>query len=448
MTSSAGLESIYETESRHVLATLIRLLGDFELAEDALHEAFLAAAEQWPREGIPRNPRSWLISAGRFQAIDSVRRRVRYDASLKRLAQHLPVGEELNADFEYIADDDLRLIFLCCHPALNLDAQVALTLREACGLTTEEIAQAFVAKPSTIAQRIVRAKTKIRDAGIAYELPPPDEFTQRLQGVLHVIYLLFNEGYDASSGPSLLRVDLCGEAIRLTRLVAGVMGNDAVMGSDVCGLLALMLFHHSRRNARTDPSGELILLGDQDRAKWDRTEIAQAQEYLKRAASGGTMGRYAYEASIAQAHTQGRTPQETDWGTIIQLYDGLLKIEPSPIIELNRAAAISMRDGPSAGLALVEKIVNDNALSGYRFAHAARADMYRRLGRLEEAKSAYAQALALTQQEAERRYLTRRIAELDAKQPALAAHSNESNGSTEEHRQGDRTVRPSRADDP
>lgn len=404
---TAALESIYQTESRHVLATLIRLLGDFELAEDALHEAFLAAAEQWPREGMPRNPRSWLISTGRFRAIDTVRRRARYDASLQRLARQSTSSEEMNVDLEYIADDDLRLIFLCCHPALSLDAQVALTLREACGLTTEEIAQAFVAKPSAIAQRIVRAKTKIRDAGIAYDLPSQAELKQRLRGVLHVIYLLFNEGYEASSGSTLLRIDLCAEAIRLARLMVDVMPEP-----EIYALLALMLFHHSRRTARTGPSGELILLGDQDRSKWDRSAISQAELYLRRALERGPMSRYACEASIAQVHASARRGEETDWTRIVQLYDVLLHIDPSPVIEINRAAAIAMRDGPEAALAIMDDVIARGALNDYRFAHAARADMYRRLGRIEEARSAYAEALALTQQEAERRYIAGRMAEL------------------------------------
>jgi RNA polymerase sigma-70 factor (ECF subfamily) len=408
------LDSIYRLESRHVLATLIRLLGDFELAEDALHEAFLAAALQWPREGMPRNPRSWLISTGRFRAIDTVRRRGRYDASLKRLAQESKVSEDLSVDLNYIADDDLRLIFLCCHPALSPDAQVALTLREACGLTTEEIAQAFVAKPAAIAQRIVRAKAKIRGAGISYELPPPEELPQRVHGVLHVIYLLFNEGYEASFGPALLRVDLCGEAIRLARLLAGVIvGHRSNTEGEIYGLLALMLFHHSRRNARTGPTGELILLDNQDRSKWDRADISQAQAFLGRALARGNIGRYAYEASIAQVHAAAQSPEETDWAKIVQFYDVLLQIDPSPIIGLNRAVAIAMRDGPAEGLAIMNAIITGGTLSDYRFAHAARADMYRRLGRIEEAKSEYSCALALTQQEAERRYIAGRMAELD-----------------------------------
>lgn len=423
--SELNLESIYKEESRHVLATLIRLLGDFELAEDALHESFLAAAEQWPREGMPRNPRSWLISTGRFQAIDAIRRRTRYDVSLKRLAQQSTWSEDLSVELNDIADDDLRLVFLCCNPALSLDAQVALTLREACGLTTEEIAQAFVVKPSAIAQRIVRAKAKIRDAGIAYELPSPAELPQHVRGVLHVIYLLFNEGYEASFGPVLLRVDLCGEAIRLARQLVMVIRN-LVPGpskhtsryrgdseSEICGLLALMMFHHSRRNARTSARGGLILLDDQDRSKWDQSEISQAEVFLKRAVVPQPMSRYAYEASIAQVHAAARHPEDTDWAKIVALYDALLEIDPSPIIELNRAAAIAMRDGPAAGLAIMDDIIRRGALSDYRFAHAARADMYRRLGRIEEAKTAYAQALTLTQQGAERRYIADRMAELE-----------------------------------
>ncbi len=407
--TAIDLEPVYAAESRHVLATLIRLLGDFELAEDALHEAFLAATEQWPRDGIPRNPRSWLISAGRFQAIDAVRRHARYDASLKRLAHQSRWSEELNVDLNYIADDDLRLIFLCSHPVLSLDAQVALTLREACGLTTEEIAQAFVAKPAAIAQRIVRAKARIRDAGIAYELPSPVELPQRLQGVLHVIYLLFNEGYEASFGSALLRVNLCGEAIRLAHLIVEILPD-----ADICGLLALMMFQHSRRNARIGPSGDLILLGDQDRSKWDWPTISQAEAFLKRAVGQERIGRFTYEASIAQVHAAARCAEETDWARIVRLYDALLEIDASPIIELNRAAAVAMRDGPVAGLAIMNDVIARGALSDYRFAHAARADMYRRLGRIADAKSAYAQALSLTQQEAERRYIARRLAELDS----------------------------------
>jgi RNA polymerase sigma-70 factor, ECF subfamily len=401
------LEATYAAESRHVLSTLIRLLGDFELAEDALHEAFVAAAEQWPVEGVPRNPRSWLISAGRFRAIDAIRRRVRYDASLQKIAAETKVSEEMNADDDYVPDDDLRLIFLCAHPALSLDSQIALTLREACGLTTEEIAQAFFALPTAIAQRIVRAKTKIREAGIAYELPPRAEVSQRLQGVLHVVYLLFNEGYEASFGEALMRTDLCLEAIRLARLIVGILPD-----GEAYGLLALMLFHHARRRARSGPQHEIILLEDQDRSRWDRAEIAEGTLFLNRAVASGSIGRYTCEASIAQVHAQATRSEETNWARIVQFYDLLLDVEPAPIVELNRAAAVAMRDGPAAGLAIMEAIAARGELHDYRFAHAARADMYRRLGRTEEARAAYARALALTDQEAERRFLEGRIATL------------------------------------
>ncbi len=406
--TSADLESIYRCESRHILATLIRLLGDVELAEDAMHEAFLAAAEQWPREGMPRNPRSWLISAGRFQAIDVIRRRSRYDAVSQRMARQTAWSHELEVDLEHIPDDDLRLIFLCCHPSLAVDAQVALTLREACGLTTEEIAQAFVARPSAIAQRIVRAKNKIREARIPYELPAPSELPQRVRAVLHVIYLLFNEGYDASHGSALLRTDLCGEAIRLGRLLAGLLPD-----AEIYGLVALMMFHHARRAARTDRDGNVVLLDDQDRSAWDRAEIAEAEEFLGLALASPKPGRYACEAAIAQVHTAAQRPGETNWDRIVTLYDALLELEPSPIVELNRAAAIAMRDGPEAGLAIIEALGARGQLNDYRFAHAARADLYRRLGRNAQARDAYEQALALTEQEAERRYLIDRLAQLE-----------------------------------
>lgn len=401
------LESIYETESRHVLATLIRLLGDLDVAEDALHEAFLAAAEQWPREGVPHNPRSWLISTGRFQAIDAIRRRARYDVSLRRLAQQSHLSEELDVDLDHMPDDDLRLMLLCCHPALSLDSQIALTLREAGGLTTEEIAQAYVAKPSAIAQRIVRAKAKIRDAGIPFDLPIQTEFPPRLRGLLHVMYLLFNEGYEASFGETLVRVDLCAEAIRLTRLIIEIRHD-----GEACGLLALMLFHHARRNARTGPSGELVLLDDQDRSNWDRIAIAEARSFLRQAHRSESMGRYTCQASIVEAHIEPSGPQQTDWNRIVHLYDVLLELDPSPIVGLNRAVAIAMWNGPAAGLAIMEELLADGKLNDYRFAHAARADMYRRLGRADEARSAYESALALTTQAAERRFIAGRIAEL------------------------------------
>jgi RNA polymerase sigma-70 factor, ECF subfamily len=404
------LETLYTTESRHVLATLIRLLGDFELAEDALHEAFLAAAEQWPQTGVPRNPRSWLISAGRFRAIDAIRRRARYDAHVQRMTAESKGTEEMHVDFEHVQDDDLRLIFLCAHPSLSLDAQIALTLREACGLTTEEIARAFLAMPSAVAQRIVRAKAKLREAGIAYELPTDEELPQRLASVLHVLYLLFNEGYDASFGPSLLRADLCAEAIRLARLVAR-----ALPDAEAYGLLALMMFHHARRRARTNAQGELILLEDQDRSLWDRVQIAEATGVLARALADGSMGRYTCEASIAQTHAKAARADETNWARIVRLYDILLALEPTPIVELNRAAAIAMRDGPAAGLAIMETLVERDGLREYRFAHAARADLYRRLGRFEEARAAYEVALRLTTQDAERRYLTARLASVSSR---------------------------------
>lgn len=403
----ADVEALYATESRHVLATLIRLLGDLDVAEDALHEAFLAAAEQWPREGVPRNPRSWLISTGRFRAIDAIRRRARYDAALPRLAAETARSEEMSADTEHISDDDLRLIFLCCHPDLSLDAQIALTLREACGLTTEEIAAAFLATPSTIAQRIVRAKAKLRGAGIAYEIPARDEFARRLRGVLRVIYLLFSEGYDASSGEQLIRADLCQEALRLARLVAGLLPD-----GETRGLLALMLFHQARRRARVSAAGDLILLEEQDRSAWDRGLIAEAKSTVASAMTHGRMGPYACQAAIAQVHTDARHASETNWERIVQLYDALLAIEPTPIVELNRAAAVAMRDGPEAGLALLDALEERGELRAYRFTHATRADLYRRLGRTQEARAAYETALQLTEQQAERRFLLARLSSL------------------------------------
>lgn len=387
-----------------MLATLIRLLGDFELAEDALHEAFLAAAEQWPREGVPRNPRSWLISTGRFRAIDAIRRRARYDAALPSIAAQAHASEEMDVEMEHIADDDLRLIFLCAHPEISIDAQIALTLREACGLTTEEIARAFVAMPSAVAQRIVRAKAKIRETGIAYELPSRAELPLRLRAVLRVIYLLFNEGYEASFGERLIRADLCREAIRLARLVVELIPED-----EAHAVLALMLFHHARRRARTSAAGDVILLDEQDRALWDRAQIAEARNILARALAGGRMGRYACEAAIAQTHTDAARPGETDWAKIVQLYDVLLQLEPTPIVELNRAAAIAMRDGPAAGLKILETLLERDELRNYRFAHAARADLHRRLGQTAQARAAYEAALALTDQEAERRFLRARL---------------------------------------
>ncbi|MBV9102730.1 MAG: RNA polymerase sigma factor, partial [Candidatus Eremiobacteraeota bacterium] len=402
------MQQIYANESRRVLATLIRLLGDFNLAEDALHDAFVAAAEQWPVEGIPNNPTAWLISTGRFKAINAIRRRARFDASLGKIAEELSRHDPGDFDVETIKDDDLRLVFICCHPALALEAQIALTLREVCGLTTEEIAKAFVTKPSTIAQRIVRAKSKIRTARVPYEIPSAGALPERLDGVLRVIYLLFNEGYEASFGAALTRVDLCAEAIRLGRLLTGLLPQP-----EVYGLLALMLFHHARRHARTASSGDLVLLGEQDRSRWDTAQIAEADALLGKALSHGKPGIYACQAAIARLHTHAQDSASTDWQGVVAWYDALLELEPSPVIELNRASAIAMRDDANAGLRLMNAILERGDLTDYRFAHSARADMYRRLGRRAEARAAYETALALTNQESERRFLRTRIAELE-----------------------------------
>lgn len=403
--TAVDLDAVYRNESRHVKATLLRLLGDLDAAEEGLHEAFLAAAEKWPREGLPRNPRAWLISAGRFQAIDAMRKRARYDAFLERFPPEM--AEELGAELDYIPDDDLRLIFLCSHPDLAPDARIALTLREACGLTTEEIAQAFLVKPSAIAQRIVRAKARIREAGIAVELPSRSELPERLGAVLHVIYLLFNEGYEPTYGPSLTRVDLCAEAIRLAYLVVDILPEP-----EVYGLLALMTFHHARMGTRTSPTGELVPLESQDRSRWNREEIARAQTFLKRALLLGQMGRFTCEGSIAALHAEAPSAQDTNWQLIVQLYNALLTTDPSPIVRLNRAVAIAMRDGPAAGLTIINEILAEGSLAEYRFAHAARADMYRRLGRNEQARSAYETALSMTRQDVERRFLLGRLSEV------------------------------------
>ena len=403
------IEAIYRSESRRVLATLIRLLGDFELAEDALHDAFLAALKQWPRDGPPNNPRAWLISTGRFKAIDRLRGRARFDASLTVLAEQIEARtrDRVEPVDEDIADDQLRLIFTCCHPALSPGARVALTLREVCGLTTEEIAHAFLTPTSTVAQRIVRAKTKIRDAHIPYQVPSQTDLPERLDTVLQVIYLVFNEGYSASSGTQLTRPDLSGEAMRLGRLLLELMPEP-----EVVGLLALMLLHESRRPARTSPEGDLVLLEDQDRALWDQDLIAQGSALVERALSSRRFGPYTLQAAISASHANAPSASATDWGEIAGLYDLLLRLDPSPVVELNRAVAVAMRDGPLAGLALIDAILARGDLADYHLAHAARADLYRRLGRREEAKAAYRRALSLTQQEQERRFLERRIDEL------------------------------------
>ena len=415
MTKSSGgeqreqIEAIYLSESRRVLATLIRLLGDFELAEDALHDAFLAALKQWPRDGPPNNPRAWLISTGRFKAIDRLRGRARFDASLTVLAEQIEARtrDRVEPVDEDIADDQLRLIFTCCHPALSPEARAALTLREVCGLTTEEIAHAFLTPTPTVAQRIVRAKAKIRDAHIPYQVPSQTDLPERLDTVLQVIYLVFNEGYSASSGTQLTRPDLSGEAMRLGRLLLELMPEP-----EVVGLLALMLLHESRRPARTSPEGDLVLLEDQDRALWNQELIAQGSALVERALSSRRFGPYTLQAAISASHANAPSASATDWGEIAGLYDLLLRLDPSPVVELNRAVAVAMRDGPLAGLALIDAILARGDLADYHLAHAARADLYRRLGRREEAKAAYRRALSLTQQEQERRFLERRIDEL------------------------------------
>jgi len=404
----AAADAIYRAESRRVFATLVRLLGDLDLAEEALHDAFRAALEQWPRDGVPANPRAWLVSAGRFKAIDGIRRRSRF-GSMEDVAEQVDavIDETAPWDSEAIEDDRLRLIFTCCHPTLAPDAQVALTLREVCGLTTEEIAQAFLSAAPTLAQRIVRAKAKIRDARIPYQVPGPDELAERLDSVLRVVYLVFNEGYSASSGQSLTRVDLSGEAIRLGRLLVELLPE-----AEAIGLLALMLLQESRRTTRTSPAGELVLLNDQDRSLWNREQIAEGAALVTRSLASQRFGPYTLQAAIAAVHADAVSADATDWDEIAGLYDVLLRVEPSPVVELNRAVAVAMRDGPTMGLALIEAILARGDLNDYHLAHAARADLCRRLGKTTQARAAYKRAIALARQGPERRFLERRLAEL------------------------------------
>ena len=403
------VETVYQSDSRRVLATLIRLLGDFDVAEEAMHDAFRAALEQWPKEGVPGNPRGWLVSAGRFKAIDGLRRQKRFD-SLDEEGQQVDVAvidSAAWADAESVEDDRLRLIFTCCHPALAFDAQVALTLREVCGLTTEEIGRAFLTPATTLAQRIVRAKAKIRDARIPYQVPAPAELPERLEAVLRVVYLVFNEGYTASSGAALTRHDLSAEAIRLGRLLV-----ELLPAPEAVGLLALMLLQESRRAARTSPSGEIVLLDDQDRSLWNRAQIAEGSRLVRTALESRRFGPYTLQAAIAAVHAEAPQASATDWAEIVGLYDALLRLDDSPVIELNRAVALAMRDGPAAGLAAIDEIDSRGDLKDYRLVHAARAEFCRRLGRTTEALAAYKKALALTRQEPERRFLERRIAEI------------------------------------
>jgi RNA polymerase sigma-70 factor, ECF subfamily len=410
---SKTIETLYRSESGRVLATLVRLLGDLDLAEEAMHEAFAAALEFWSQTGIPDKPRPWLISTARFKAIDVIRRRARFDGAQRDLVAHMeshvndaPGGNEETGD-EEIEDDRLRLIFTCCHPALPREGQVALTLREICGLTTEEIARAFLVTPATLAQRIVRAKAKIRETPIPYEVPTPQELPERLDAVLQVVYLVFNEGYSAAAGAEVTRAEITGEAIRLGRLLAGLQPEP-----EVNGLLALMLLQESRRAARTSPAGELILLEHQDRALWNREQIAEGVGLVEKALSSRRFGPYTLQAAIAAVHAEAESTAATDWRQIVALYNQLVRIQPSPVAYLNRAVAIAMCDGPEAGLKHIDAVLEHGELANYYLAHSARAELYRRLGRTAEARASYERALALTQQEPERQFLQERIRQL------------------------------------
>jgi len=404
------IEQVYRTESRRVLASLIRLLGDFDRAEEALHDAFAAALHQWPESGIPANPRAWLVSAGRFKAIDAARRAARFDASQRAIAEGLELrhAAQPELDDESFDDDWLRLIFTCCHPALSPDARIALTLREVCGLTTEQVARAFLSTPPTIAQRIVRAKTKIRDAGIPYAIPTRSDMRDRLDAVLHVVYLVFSEGYSATSGDAVVRSELTREAIRLGRLLVDLLPEEG----EVAGLLALMLLHDSRRHTRATASGEIALLSKQDRSRWDRAEIAQGSALVERAMRTGRFGSYTVQAAIAALHAEAPSADATDWAQIAALYDVLMRIDPTPIVELNRAVAVAMAEGPERGLELVDGLSDATELRRYHLLHATRADLLRRLGREEEAAEAYRRAHDLAENPVERAFLERRLAEL------------------------------------